>query len=71
MTKRVKKFYIKERDNPQLGVYYVPMGQMSKSAAKRYENTLYGSNEMIPYDTEAEYNEALRKLICKGEKVRQ
>lgn len=32
-----KKFYIKERHNPQTGVYYVACGQMSKQQAKSYE----------------------------------
>jgi hypothetical protein len=55
-------WWIKERDNPQLGVYYVGCGQLSKTAAKRYERCLYGSATMLPFATEAEYKERLAEL---------
>lgn len=57
--KRQLKWWIKERHNPQLGVYYVAMGQMSKAEARTHESTVYGSNVMLPYDTEEAYKEAL------------
>jgi hypothetical protein len=65
----MKKYYIKERHNPQLGVYYALMGQMSKTAAKKYEHSLYGDNYMIGYDTEGEYLEAIEKLKSNGSKI--
>jgi radical SAM superfamily enzyme YgiQ (UPF0313 family) len=65
----MKKYYIKERHNPQLGVYYVLMGQISKAEAKRYEKPGYGDNYMLPYDTEAEYTQAIEKLKAAGERV--
>ncbi len=58
-----KKFYIKE------GTYYVPMGDLSKTAAKQYEETLYGDNIMHGYETEAEYKKAIKHLKLKGERV--
>ena len=62
-------FWIKERYNPQLGVYYVPCGQMSKTAAKRAEKSLYGVNLMHRFETEAEYVARLEWLRKHGEKV--
>lgn len=63
------KFWIKERENPQLGTYYVPCGQLSAREAKRKENSLYGMNIMHGFDTEAEYNARLAKLRANGENV--
>lgn len=48
------KWWIKERNNPQTGTYYVREGRLSKRAAARMENTIYGSNRMLSFDTEAE-----------------
>lgn len=62
-------YYIKERHNPQTGIYYVAYGQLSKAAAKRKESSLYGSNVMLRFDTEAEYQAKLAELKKKGERV--
>lgn len=43
------KYYIKERHNPQIGIYYVAMGPMSVKEAQSRENTLYGNNIMRGY----------------------
>jgi len=56
-----KPWWIKQRYNPQLGMYYVPMGQMSVAAAKRQEKALYGSNVMLRFDTEDKYKQAVQK----------
>ncbi len=64
-----KKFYIKERNNPQLGTYYVPMGELSKTAAKKHESPLYGDNTMLGYETEFAYEQAIKRLKQKGERV--
>ena len=66
---RDKKWYIKERHNPQLGVFYVAMGQLSKTEAKKYEKPVYGCNYMLPFDTEAEYNAKIQSLKEQGERV--
>lgn len=63
-----KKFYIKERHNPQLGVYYVAEGQLTKKEANKKESPLYGENYMLPYDTESEYKIAIADLKAKGER---
>lgn len=43
-----KKFYIKERHNPQFDKpYYVPKGQLTKKDANKMENSLYGDNYML------------------------
>jgi hypothetical protein len=70
MTKREYPYWIKERHNPQLGVYYVPQGQMSKTAARRYEkSSLYGDNVMLRFDTEEEYQSKLEELKFLGKNV--
>jgi hypothetical protein len=64
-----KKWWIKERHNPQLGVYYVGMGQISKAEAMRYENTLHGTNYMLSFDSEEAYNAKLAELKANGRKI--
>lgn len=67
---KAKLFYIKERFNPQLGTYYVRLGQMSKAAAKRIEGkSLYGSNIVHGFETEQDYNAKVAELRSKGESV--
>lgn len=58
----MKSFWIKERNNPQLGTYYVACGQLSKTAARKMEKALYGSNVMLEFKTEAEYTAKLDEL---------
>lgn len=62
-------YWIKERHNPQLGVYYVAYGQMSKTAALRKAGSIYGSNRMLRFDTGAEYTAKLAALRKAREKV--
>lgn len=71
MAKRVPyPWWIKQRRNPQLGVYYVGMGLMSKTAAMKWEKgTLYSSNTMLRFDTEAEYLAKLKELKSEGKDV--
>lgn len=66
----MKKFYIKKRNNPQTGIYYVCEGKLTKAEAKKHENPLYGYNVMIPYDNEKEYTEAIEHLKSIGERIR-
>lgn len=63
------KFWIKERHNPQLGVYFTPMGQMTIKAARNIENTLYGYNIMRSFDTEETYKAEIAYLKERGETV--
>lgn len=58
----MKSFWIKERNNPQLGTYYVACGQLSKTAARKMERSLYGSNVMLEFKSEAEYRAKLAEL---------
>lgn len=63
-------YWIKERHNPQLGVYYVPMGQMTVKDARAYERPGgYGDDYMWRFPNEAEYNARLAALRAKGESV--
>ena len=58
-----KLFYIRERHNPQFDApYYNPMGQLTKKDAKKWLKPLYGANEMLEYQTEAEYKKAINKF---------
>lgn len=59
---RNKSYWIKERHNPQLGVYYVPCGQITKKEALSYIRALYGDNIMHEYKTEAEYTAEIQRL---------
>lgn len=64
-----KKFYLKERHNPQLkNPYYFACGQLTKKEAKDKEKTVYGLNIMIAYETEKEYNDAIQMLTIKHKK---
>ena len=65
----MKRFYIKERHNPQTGIYYVACGQLSKTAAKKLESSLYGYNIILSFDTEEEYNAKIAYLLRMGERV--
>lgn len=62
-------FWIKERHNPQLGIYYVPLGKMSKAKAKRYESASYGQNVMIRCEDKADQDKKIAELIAAGQKV--
>lgn len=65
-----KYFWIKERDNPQLGTYYVAMGNITTKEAKKYESPrLYGSNIMHKYDTKEAYETALFYLKREGKRI--
>ena len=64
-----KYFYIKERHNPQLGVYYVPQGQITVKKAKRMEDSIYGVNIIHRFDTKEAYQAAIDRLKAAGEKV--
>lgn len=55
-----KPYWIKERHNPQTGVYYIKCGRLSVTEAKRKEKSLYGDNIMLRFDSEKEYMEACR-----------
>src|SRR5690349_22873353 len=59
-TKRApKKFYIRKRNNPQLGIYYVAMGPLSRTAAKGWEKSIYRSEE---HTSELQ---SRRDLVCR------
>ena len=66
-----KKWWVKERQNPQLGTYYVPYGQLSKRDAAARERSLYGYNVMWPFATEAEYRKRIAELKKSGENVHE
>jgi len=69
VVRRQRQWWIKERDNPQLGTYWVACGQLSKTEARRKEGSLYGMNIMHAFDTEEAYNARLDQLRQSGECV--
>lgn len=65
-----KKFYIGERQNPQLSKsYYNAYGQLSKTEAKNKEKCSYGSMYLTSFDTEELYNNRINELKSQGFKV--
>lgn len=62
MSKTAKKFWLKKRNNPQLGVYYIKLGQLSEREAKQHAASIYGHNEVIAFNTEKEYLDKIEEL---------
>lgn len=69
MKRKPKLFYIKERHNPQLGVYYVALGQLSRAEAAAHERSLYGHNVVLGFAVEADYLARLEQLKAAKESV--
>lgn len=69
MAKGIKLFYIKERENPQLGTYFVPMGQLSKTEARGYESPSYGYNTMHQFENEELYTQRIKELKKQKKRV--
>jgi hypothetical protein len=67
--RKPRLYWIKERQNPQLGTYYVACGLMFKSEAKRMASPLYGDNIMHRFYTKDAYDARLAELRAKGEAV--
>ena len=63
-----KYYWIKERHNPQLGIYYACLGNITTKEAKKYENSLYGTNYMHKFETKKEYEAEIERLKANGEK---
>lgn len=62
-----KLWYIQKRINPQFEKpYYTAMGQLNKRAVARYEEAIYGTNIMLPFQSEEEYNNYLEGLRSQG-----
>lgn len=61
ITRRMT-YCIKRRYNPQLGVKFTAMGQLTKKDIKKWEAPLYGRNEIIQFETFAEYEARCNKL---------
>ncbi len=65
-----KKFYLKERHNPQLQKpYYVTYGQLTIKEVKM-KQVGYGENYMLPFDIEEEYLAEIERLKLAGFSVR-
>ena len=62
-------FFIKERDNPQLGIYFVLMGKMPEKDAKKMERSAYGVNSIHRFETFKEYMIKVESLIKQGARV--
>lgn len=62
-------YWIKERHNPQLGIYYVACGNLSIKDAMKMEGGVYGDNIMIKFPSETAYNKAIQTLKDRGKPV--
>jgi len=75
MTEKIKKrlgkyWYIKERHNPNIGIYYIPMGRLTKAQAEKHISPLFGMNTMLRYKTDEEYRKALAEYGIEGKTVK-
>jgi len=61
-----KSWWIKERHNPQLGVYYTGLGNLSVKEALKHESTLYGDNLLHRFKSRKDYEERLIQLNSKS-----
>jgi hypothetical protein len=66
-----KYWWIKERQNPQLGTYYVACGQITVTQARMHEGAIYGSNRMHKFETKEAYEQRIVELRKQGERVNQ
>ena len=65
-----KYWWIKERENPQIGTYFVAMGQISIKMAKSCESKcLYSYAVMHRFVSKQAYDEKLASLKAAGERV--
>lgn len=64
------KWYLMERDNPQLGTYWVAKGPFTKADAPGKSKSVYGGVTYHAFDTEEEYNAKIAELKANGERVR-
>ena len=62
-------YFIKERNNPQIGTYYILMGKLSAKEAKKHEASLYGFNTMLKYKTKSEYDRAILSIKESGARI--
>lgn len=61
------KWYIMERDNPQLPKpYYKVYGKLSKKRADELTKVSYGSKRMIPFDSEEAMKDKVEDLRKSG-----
>jgi len=66
----VRLYWIKERHNPQSGIYFIAYGnQLSKKEAKAKESSRYGNNFMYSFNTEKEYKAEIERLKKEGSRV--
>jgi len=65
----MKKFYVKERHNPQTSVYYTLCGQLSKREAEKKENPSYGINIMHGFDTQEKYEQFIEQLKADKKRI--
>lgn len=65
-----KFWYIGERNNPQFKQpYYKVLGNITKSEAEKYVQTIYGSNSVFSFNTEAEMLAKVTELKNAGYRV--
>jgi len=64
-----KYWWIKERHNPQLGLYYVACGQIPVKDARAMGRGSYGYNIMHKFSSASDYEEHLKQIREEGHLV--
>jgi hypothetical protein len=65
-----KKFYLKERHNPQFNApYCIKLGELTPADAQKAQKSIYGYNVILSYETENEYNIAIASFKKEGYSV--
>jgi hypothetical protein len=65
----VAYYWIKERHNPQTGVYYTPCGKLPAKKARRMETSVYGENIMHKFSRREAYLLKIKELKTDGQKI--
>lgn len=63
-------FYIGRRDNPQFKKpYYLAYGKLTKAAARKKTESMYGSVTLESYSFEMDYRTRVAELLALGYRV--
>lgn len=64
-------YYLVERYNPQLGVYYIKLDQCGVEKAEEWVNgSVYGSNTYETFRSKKAYSDRIAELESNGMRVR-
>ena len=70
-TKKGKYYWINERHNPQIGIYYIAYGRISTAEAKKKEQSIYGQNYLHKFNTKKEYLFKIKEIEQTGVRIKR